>query len=75
MMDRGDYAVRQFHRMLPGVARQDHLRATDPRRYREHVASLTPPEVHEGNSRLVGEVVYDSAAQTVTFRRTEDPDK
>jgi hypothetical protein len=59
-MDRGNRAVRQFERMIPGIAYQEHLRTTDPRRYIEFMRSLSPIRLDLKNSRLVAIVVYDS---------------
>jgi len=41
-MDKGYRAVRQLETMLPGIARQNHLRTTNPQRYGEYMRQQTP---------------------------------
>ena len=58
-MDRGALAVRQFRRTFPEIDYQEHLRATDPQKYREHMASLLPPQIDSTNSKLISTIIYD----------------
>ncbi len=71
-MNRGYRAVRQMERMFPGVAQQHHLRATDSQAYEDHMASLQPPVVDEGNSKLVATITYDHEQRTVSVDKVDE---
>jgi len=80
MMDRGSRAVRQLQFGSVELATQEHLRATDPERYREHMRQIVDPQspysqIDRSQARLIGTFVYDPDAQTVTFERAEDTGK
>ena len=68
-MDRGALAVRVFGRTFPEIARQEHLRATDPQRYREHMASLSTPEIDSTNSKLISTIIYNPIDETVRVEK------
>ena len=61
-------AIRQFERMLPGLADDDRLKVTDPEAYRRKMRN--PTVIDTKTSRLIAEVVYDNKNETVTIERT-----
>ena len=51
-------AYRRFERMLPEIANQESLRATNPKEYELHMKSLNSSSINLLEGKLIAEIIY-----------------
>ncbi len=70
--------ARRFERMFPEIAYQEHLRSTDPERYRQHmntekhrrhIDALRDESIDYEESRVISVIVYDTKNRKIRFEK------